>query len=294
MKKIVSSLIVLAALLSANPIVDSQVYEDYFEERIDIKPYLLNDGTGYAAFFINCDDPLRQEYVYESRPMKSASMIKVFILAAAMQQADLGNIDLDRRFVLTEKDKVGGAGVIFEYKEGTSFSLLELLKLMITESDNTATNLVIEFLGMDTINQYILDEGYIDTILQRKMMDEEAVKRGEENYTSVQDLGWFFLRLFDHQCVSVEYDSLMLDIFMQQKDTDGIPEALHDTIVAHKTGELTGVYNDGGIVYGLNDGVLIIMTENYKDRSETIESVRAIARYLYNLGRYGAEEHSFI
>ena len=101
-------------------------------------------------------------------------MIKVFILAAVMEKASPGNIDIDETITLKSSYKVGGAGILGDYPTGTELSLREVMKLMITHSDNTATNMVIDIIGMSAVNDYIKRNGYRDTILQRKMMDYAA------------------------------------------------------------------------------------------------------------------------
>lgn len=67
--------------------------------------------------------------------------------------------------------KVDGAGIISSWSDGTEISLYDLLKLMITESDNNATNIIIDRFDMDEINNFIQQRGYKDTKLSRKMMD---------------------------------------------------------------------------------------------------------------------------
>lgn len=250
-------------------------------EHLDsVEAYLSDDGMIFSVFYSRLDESPRHTFLYHSQKMRAASMIKVFILGKAMQQIQAGAMRLEDNVILTDDDKVGGSGVLTGYEEGTTISIYDLLFLMITESDNTATNIMIDYLGMDQINRYIAEAGYSDTILQRKMMDFDAVAEGRENYTSVYDLGTFFARLYDHQCVSPQYDNLMIEILKGQADTEGIPTALPNAIVAHKTGELGGVYNDGGIVFDEHDSILVCMTDDYPSREDAIASVINVSRYL--------------
>ena len=211
--------------------------------------------------------------------MRSASMIKVFILAAVMDKAGRGEINIDETLTLNEYDKVGGAGILAGYASGTQLTLREVMELMITHSDNTATNMIINRVGMETINAYIKSHGYNDTILQRKMMDYDAIYAGRENFSSVRDLGTFFNRLYNYKCVGEEYDKIMLDILLKQTDTDCFPAALPGKQIAHKTGALDGLYDDGGIIYSdAGDAVLVIMTENFTGEYNTIQHMKAFAR----------------
>ena len=229
----------------------------------------------YAAFPEENSTP----YLYQSEPMRSASMIKVFLLADAMEKVRDGKLSLDSTITLHASDKVGGAGILCGYANGSVLSLDTVLRLMITESDNTATNLVIDLLGMDDINAYIQRNGYYDTKLARKMMDFAAVNAGLDNYTSVQDLGSFFLKLYQHDCVGFEQDEIMLSYLKGQTDKECFPAALPGAVIAHKTGELGGLYDDGGIIYVDNRTmILVIMTEHYSSRYRAIETMKAMAQ----------------
>lgn len=257
---------------------------------IDIASYLSDEEAVFSVFYLRPDNTPRNAYIYNSKPMRSASMIKVFIYGFAMQQVKEGTISLTEPFVLSEKDMVGGAGVLTGYEVGTVLSFQELLELMIIESDNTATNIVIDRLGMDKINEYISSNGYEDTILQRKMMDFHAAEQGYENYTSVSDLGLFYTRLYDYQCVDKDYDAMMIDILKQQQDTEALPAAFPYDVVAHKTGELIGVYNDGGIIYGKDNRIIVILTDDYQNREKTIDKIIDLSRYLDNFYSNSGDE----
>ena len=240
----------------------------------------LNDGTEYSVY-LAYPQKSSEVYVYNSQKWRSASMIKVFILACVMEQYKNGDIDIDEIMTLKSSDKVGGAGILAGYSTGSQLSLREILKLMITESDNTATNMVIDRVGMSAINGYIQHNGYYDTILQRKMMDMDAIYEGRENYSSVNDLGSIFVKIYNHDCVGGEYDEVMINFLKGQTDTDCFPAALPDKVIAHKTGALSGLYDDGGIIYDLNDSskdaVLVIMTENFTAEYTAIAHMKRFA-----------------
>jgi hypothetical protein len=236
------------------------------------------DSTRYSIYICYPKED-RPAYIYQPAAMRSASMIKVFILGAAMEKIRDGQFSLDQTIILHAQDKVGGAGVLTHYADGSELSLDTLLRLMITESDNTATNMVIDLLGMESINDYIRRGGYADTVLQRKMMDMDAVFAGRDNYTSAPDLGHFFQKLYHHTCVSSALDAHMLAYLKEQSDTECFPTALPEATIAHKTGELTRLYDDGGIIYMQNrDFIMIGMTENYTSRSKAIDTLRRMVR----------------
>ena len=245
----------------------------------EVRRLAVRGGAKFTVYLADPDDedvPL----IADGEEMRSASMIKVFILACAMEKVKAGDLQLDDVLRLEETDKVGGAGVISGYRAGTVFSVEELLRQMIAESDNTATNMMIDRLGMTEINGYMKAHGYDASRLQRKMMDAAAVKEGRENITSAKDLGTFFLRLYRSECVGEPYDGKMRDMLFAQTDRECFPQALPDARIAHKTGELDRFYADGGIIYG-EDGhtaILVILADDLERRSRAIEMMREIAR----------------
>lgn len=244
----------------------------------EIESYLADYGTKYS-FYI---DPIKYAPIeVNSHKVRAASMIKVFILAYLAEQVSRGNISLDQEITLSTSHKVGGAGSLQGYANGTSLNISVLADKMITESDNTATNILIDLLSIDAINHYIQTNGYNDTILQRKMMDTIAISEGRENYTSAKDLGLFFQRLYHNQVINETWDIYMKNLLLNQTDIECIPTALPEKRIAHKTGELIGVYHDGGIIYSPNsDYILVLLSDSYNDRSEVLYDFQNISHYI--------------
>lgn len=238
-----------------------------------------DEGTDYSIYVSTLND--KQAYIYNEKQFRSASMIKVFILAKAMEEIFQGKLDEDKILILREEDKVGGAGSLIGYPNGSELPVSEILRLMIIQSDNTATNMMIDLLGMDNINEYIQREGYNDTVLHRKMMDIAAIEEGKRNFTSAKDLGTIFTKLYKHQCISPKLDDKMIDLLSQQTDVECFPEALPNRKIAHKTGELMELYHDGGIIYNSNHNyVLCILTDNIQTRNTTLTTMRQITKLI--------------
>lgn len=238
-------------------------------------------------------NPSESAYIYmkgesntiQSHRVRAASMIKVYILSYLFEKIDKGEISLQDVYVLKPSDKVGGSGVLNGYESGSVLSIDTIARLMITESDNTATNILIDKLGLENINLYISTQGYKDTQLNRKMMDLNAIEKGIDNYTSAQDLGNWFLKLAAGKMASDLSNKQMIDYLVGQTDTECISAALPNRIIAHKTGELAGVYHDGGIIYNANRNdyyILVLLSDGYDSRTGTIESFRSIARQVDN------------
>ena len=242
-----------------------------FEQMI--RAELGEEVSRFAVYFF---DPKSEEpLVFQSRPMRPASMIKMFVMAAAMADVRDGKLSLDERLTLTAENMVGGAGSIAGEGVGAPVPVRKAIELMIVESDNTATNILIDRLGMNNINRYIRDNGYHDTVMNHKMMLESG---GMTNLSSVGDLGELFRRIYMHACVDEPRDLLMIDYLLKQEDKDCFPSALPLWNIAHKTGEVEGLYDDGGIFYGSSgDFVLVIMNDEIDGREDTIDHMKAIA-----------------
>lgn len=179
----------------------------------------------------------------------SASTIKVPILLCALEQVRRGERRLDELLpvppeTILEDTEVFERGV-------AAYSLWELLYWMIVESDNTATNTVIDALGYDAINAYARDVlGLKDTLCQRKMLDWAAIEAGRNNYTSAADQGQMYSLLFHGQILDRDLRETALDMLRRQRSTDLFLRYIPENVtVAHKTGGLDYVCHDAGIFY---------------------------------------------
>ena len=246
----------------------------------DILMLINEDARTDYSIYVNTLDG-KQSFIYNDKQFRSASMIKVFILAKAMEAINEGKLNEDQIIILNEADKVGGAGSLIGYPDGAELTISELLRLMIIQSDNTATNIIIDVLGMDEINEYIKREGYTQSVLNRKMMDPSPIQDNKRNYTSAKDLGIFFAKLYKHQCVNPYLDNKMIDLLVEQMDKDCFPEALPERKIAHKTGELMELYHDGGIIYSpKHNYVLCILTDNIQTRYTTLTTMQKITQLV--------------
>ena len=239
-----------------------------------IRAELGEDAPKFAVCFMRPQLD-KEPFLFQSRPMRPASMIKMFVMAKAMSDIKNRMMSLDEMLTITSENVVGGAGSIAGEGVGAQVPVRRLIELMIIESDNTATNILMDRLGMENINQYLRDNGYRDTVIHHKMMLDEGKIT---NLSSVLDLGHLFTRIYKHECVDDYHDMLMISYLLRQEDTDCFPKALPYYNIAHKTGEVIGLYDDGGIFYGSDgDFVLVIMNDNLDGREEALDHMKAIA-----------------
>jgi beta-lactamase class A len=209
-------------------------------------------------------------------------------MAEAYRQATC-NLDLAQTAAVTPVVRVGGAGPLEHAPYGTRLTLLELIELMIVESDNTATNMLIHNLGMDSINKLARELDCEDTFLGRFMMDFTARAAGSDNFTSPMDINKLLHRLYLHKCIDPASDQAMLEILLRQTDKCKLPLLLpKDTIIAHKTGELDHIEHDAGIFFGQPPYILTIMTTDLPDEEQGRQTIARLSLLVYDtlVGRY--------
>lgn len=204
------------------------------------------DGTG-GGFSINGD-----------KAFTAASMIKLLVLAEYMREVDASDLDPADVYVLQTSDIVGGSGVVQEQSPGTPYAYAELARYMIKYSDNTATNILIDTMGKDLINLRSDDLGLTNTELRRRMM---RVNEGEENYISANDAATLLCEIARHTLASEEICAIAESYLLEQSDPEGLAQGLPANVLfGHKTGSLSSVRHDGGIVYGENPYVVVVLT----------------------------------
>ena len=253
-----------------------EVADDKEEVEKMIKFALGTEADKFAVYLFRPEKE-KQPILFQSRPMRPASMIKVFVLAKVMQDAKDGKLALDELIPMTANNIVGGAGSIAAEGVGAKIPIRKAAEVMITDSDNTATNILIDRVGMDNINQYLKEKGYNDTVINHKMM----LQTTQTNYSSVADLGLLFTRLYNHECVDDFYDHLIIYYLLKQDDKECLPAALPYWNIAHKTGEVENLYDDGGICYGsTGDFVLVMMSDYINSRGDTIDRMKNITMQI--------------
>lgn len=207
----------------------------------------------------------------------AASIIKLPILACALEVVTAGELSLDEQITVTQQDIVGGSGNIQSRGAGVSYSIDELLHAMIAQSDNVAANLVIGRLGMDTVNETCAASGLTQTVLARLMMDTDAQAQGHENYTSARDAAVVLQRLAAGTIATPELCERARGYLLAQEDARGIVEGVPGgVLVAHKTGSLANAQHDAAIVYAERPYVLAILTQDL-DREQALALERDIS-----------------
>jgi beta-lactamase class A len=207
--------------------------------------------------------------------MPTASLIKLPLLIEAYLQADEGKVDLKGPVTLRDADKVPGSGILtYHFSDGATFPLRDACRLMCAYSDNTATNLVIDKVGIKPVNDRMAAWGLKETRLQSKVFrrDTSVDKARSEKYglgsTTAREMVtlWETLMLGDKVRPAVKW--ALIAHLKKNEDKDKFGRlSLPGTTVAHKDGSVTASRTDAGVLFSPGGTlVVVVLTDGNKDR----------------------------
>jgi len=239
------------------------------EGSVCINFYDLNENNGFS--------------IDGDKKVLSASMIKLLILAELMKKISENKFSLSDIITITSSMKTGGDGVLKELNTGHHFTLKELATLMIIVSDNQATNILIDFLGMENINLLGKELGLRETFLERRMMDAEARKNGYDNYTSADDISLLLKLIYQEKLINKEASQLMLEILLKQQQGERLQRYLPTDIkIAHKCGDLDNLENDGGIIWLEDDVYILVVLTSRMSNLQCKQTIGKISKFVYD------------
>ena len=213
----------------------------------------------------------------------SASMIKLLILVELMKKISENKFSLSDTIMIADSMKTGGDGVLKELNSEHHFTLKELATLMIVVSDNQATNILIDFLGMENINQLGKELRLKKTFLGRKMMDIEARKKGYDNYTCADDISSLLKLIYQEKLINEEASQLMLDILLRQQQGERLQRYLPSDIkIAHKCGDLDNLENDGGIIWLGNKAYILVVLISGMSNLQCKQTIGKVSKFVYD------------
>jgi beta-lactamase class A len=225
-----------------------------------------------------------------------ASTIKIPIMMEVFRQAEEKTLALDERIALKNDfvSIVDGSHFSLQVADdsetglyrrlGERLTVRELVRLMITESSNIATNMLVERVTAARATEFMRRLGTKDVHVVRGVEDGKAYARGLNNAATARGLMQILLRLAERAVVSAKASEEMLAILRGQKFNEGIPAGLPaGTPVAHKTGSFTKVYHDGAIVEppGRKPFVLVVLTRGIEKEPRAHRLVAEISRRVY-------------
>ncbi|HLJ91765.1 MAG TPA: serine hydrolase [Gemmataceae bacterium] len=227
-------------------------------------------GSG-ESYFLNADEP-----------MPTASLIKLPVMIEVYQQVAEGKLKLSDPVTLRQEDKVPGSGVLTEhFTAGINFPLRDAVHLMIALSDNTATNLVLDKIGIGATAERMERWGFPNTKIHAKSFRgsttsvfPERTKRYGLGSTTAREMIEILAKLQDGKLVSPEACKEMLALLRQCEDNAKFPRFLPESIkVAHKTGSVSNARTDAGILYLPGGPVAVcVLTDNNEDKRWVIDN----------------------
>lgn len=249
-----------------------------------------------AVAFLNLSDTTDSLYMNADEEFHAASTMKVPVMIELYKQQEAGKIDLNDSILLVNEFKsiVDGSPYsmdinddsddIIYNKINTRVALKDLMYSMITVSSNLATNVLIELVDAKKVTATMRELGADKIEVLRGVEDIKAYEQGLSNSTTAKDLLVIMEAIANNEAGTEADCQAMIGILKDQQFNEIIPQELpEDVEVAHKTGSITGVHHDAGIVY-LPDGrsyVLVLLSKNLKDFDKGTRQLAGISKSFY-------------
>jgi len=251
----------------------------------------------FAVAFRNLAEPSETLMIREHALVHAASTMKVPVMVELYRQAREGRIDLDDSIEVENEFQsiVDGSPYSLTPEDDSYDELYDhlgerrpirtLMQKMITASSNLATNILIETVGAERTTQTMRRYGAERIQVRRGVEDLKAYRQGLNNETSAHDLLVILERIARREAVSEAASDDMIAILKEQTYNDMIPARLPDSVeVAHKTGWITGLHHDAGIVFVPNGPtyVLVLLSQNLENEEAGIEAFARISRMVFD------------
>lgn len=232
-----------------------------------------------------------KEVFHAASTMKTPVMIEVF------KQVNQGKFKLDDSILVKNEFSsiVDGSKYSMDISDdggedlykfiGQKKTIKDLMTDMIIVSSNLATNILIELVGADNVMSTMRSIGAKDIKVLRGVEDQKAYDKGLNNTTTAYDLMLIFEKIAKGEIINKSSCQAMMDILLQQKFNDVIPALLPSEVkVAHKTGSITGIIHDSGIVILPNNKkyILVLLSKNLKDDAKGRQMLSEVSRIVYD------------
>lgn len=248
---------------------------------------LLSELPGRSsAVVMYADGPVVEQA--SDRQVRAASLIKLWIAAAALDDMANGRLDPGREYTIRPEDQAFGTGILNQEEYvGSRFTYGELIAIMLVYSDNSAANIIVDRIGgFARVNQYAAAAGYSSTSMQRRLGDLES---SFENYTSARDSALFFASLLYGEVVNQDASDLILYIlsarpgnepaFADMFGRDLPPNAFY----GHASGLLPSTRNEAGFLITESGRAVIIaiILEDLPDERIGEQAIAATVAKIY-------------
>jgi len=277
MKLFLSCLLLLSTCVAQNSSSNGKqkVLWHKLEKNIEQVDQQLDGMMGVAIEDLSNGD---HYFLHEDEVFAQASSIKITVLANLYLQAQQAKLKLTDLYTVQASDLVPDSDIMNGLTPGiTRITLRDLATMMVAVSDNAATNVLIDRVGMANVNAMLDSFGLTHTRLRRKMMDLEAAKQGRENISTPREMMSLLDAIYNGKLLNKEMTADFFKVLGTNKNSFIPRELPPDLKVANKPGELEAVRNDSGIVFVEGRPyVICVMTaflRNERDGEKAISEV---------------------
>jgi len=213
----------------------------------------------------------------------TASSIKLAVLLELLRQDQEGKISLDEKHTIERGETVAGDPILYMLGDGTvTMTLFDIATFMVVLSDNSATNILIERVGMANVNARVASLGLNETHLRRKMMDLDAARQGRENVSTPRELSELLIKVRSGEALDPLHTKKYLGLLALPKDSLFNKALPAGTVIEDKPGALEGVRSDAGIIeIPGHPFAITVMTTYLADENGGERAVEAVARQAY-------------
>jgi beta-lactamase class A len=273
------------------PLLSLLVPSQNLEARV--RSVIDKSGAEVAVAFRTLDG--RNELLIDvDKPMHAASTMKVPVMIELFRQAETGTLKLDEPLPIRNEFKsiVDGSPYALSVGDdsdrevyanvGGTMTLRQLNEAMITVSSNFATNLMIERLDVEKIRATVSRLGADGMKVLRGVEDQKAFDKGMNNETTARALLVMLEKLAKGEAVGPKADAEMIEVLKRQKFRDAIPAGVPPgTPVAHKTGSITRIQHDAGVVYGPRPYTLVVLVRGIQDGKQAQALIAEISKVVW-------------
>jgi beta-lactamase class A len=282
------------ARVPAGPVMAPDPREENWETMTQDLSRLASRHRGRVAIFLK---DLRTGRTWTYHPddlFPAASLIKVPIMICAFRKIHDGRLALSQTMTLRRHHRVGGSGSLKWQRDGSKFTVRELLQRMISESDNTATAMMIEAVGMGFLQQEFPKIGLLYTGIYPEGMSIKGGRVAHENYTTAREMTMLMDKIYHGEFLDKHSSALMLDILKHKKAVasrlaKGLPRGWE---IAHKTGLLRQACHDTAIIFSPEgDYAITVLTGQNPDYRSAKDFISRLARVTFR--HYGGMPHYY-
>jgi beta-lactamase class A len=269
----------------------------------ELRAIIATSGAEVAVALRTLDG--RTEVLIDpDKPFHAASTMKVPVMIELFHQAAERTLALSSSLPIRNEFRSIVDGSPYSLSEGDdsdkavyaavgkSMTLRELNELMITTSSNFAANLLIDKLGVENIRETVTRLGADGMQVLRGVEDQKAFEKGLNNSTTARGLLVLFEKLASGGAVDPKSDAAMIDVLKRQAFNNAIPAGVPPGVaVAHKTGDITRIHHDAGIVFAPRPYVLVLLVRGIQDQKQSAALLASLSKAVYESLHPGQSRH---